>query len=218
MIETASGDFVGDCGITLQDIDGAKEHEVGYRIGKAKWGRGYAHEAAAAVVQYGFETLGLNRLCSYMASDHLQSRRVAEKLGMLLEKEYRNPGNRNYLTCVYAISGRDICAHCQGRCSRFDLRGKTCALGQAKRALTAWLTVLHADYRDRRSQYICFLLNGCRTGRDTFNTNHEPGIRPVGPRKIDLALCSNIYHERACNGFLIRCRVFYEIDISGMPT
>jgi [ribosomal protein S5]-alanine N-acetyltransferase len=47
VIETASGDFVGDCGITLQDIDGAQEHEVGYRIGKAKWGRGYAHESSS---------------------------------------------------------------------------------------------------------------------------------------------------------------------------
>jgi [ribosomal protein S5]-alanine N-acetyltransferase len=103
VIEKASGHYVGDCGITIQDIDGAKEHEVGYRIGKARWGRGYAHEAAAAVVQYGFETLALSRLCSYMASDHLQSRRVAEKLGMVLEKQYRNPRNRDYLTCVYAI-------------------------------------------------------------------------------------------------------------------
>ena len=103
VIEKAGGEFVGECGITIQDIDGVKEHEVGYKIARAKWGRGYAHQAAAAVVQYGFGTLGLSRLCSYMASDHLQSRRVAEKLGMVLEKEYRNPRNRDYLTCVYAI-------------------------------------------------------------------------------------------------------------------
>jgi RimJ/RimL family protein N-acetyltransferase len=103
VLEKATGEFVGECGITIQDIDGVKEHEVGYKIAKEKWGRGYAHEAAAALVQYGFGTLGLSRLCSYMASDHLQSRRVAEKLGMVLEKEYRNPRNRDYLTCVYAI-------------------------------------------------------------------------------------------------------------------
>jgi [ribosomal protein S5]-alanine N-acetyltransferase len=55
------------------------------------------------VVKYGFEILALRRLCSYMASDHRQSRRIAEKLGMTLEKQYRNPRNRDFLTCVYAI-------------------------------------------------------------------------------------------------------------------
>lgn len=109
VIERLSGDLIGDCGITLQDIDGQQEYEVGYRIAKSRWGRGYAHEAAAAVVAYGFDVLALERLCSYMASDHHQSRRIAEKLGMTLEKQYRNPRNRNFLTCVYAIH-RDVTA------------------------------------------------------------------------------------------------------------
>lgn len=103
VIEKLGGEFVGDCGITIQDIDGTQEYEVGYRIDKSRWGRGYAHEAAAALVKYGFEVLALERLCSYMASDHHQSRRIAEKLGMTLEKQYRNPRNRNFPTCVYAI-------------------------------------------------------------------------------------------------------------------
>jgi RimJ/RimL family protein N-acetyltransferase len=102
VIEKDSGRFVGDCGITLPNIDGKDEYEVGYRIGKAWWGRGYAPEAAAAIVTYGFGTLGLARLCSHMPADHLQSRRVAEKLGMVLEKQFLNSRNRGYLTCVYA--------------------------------------------------------------------------------------------------------------------
>lgn len=109
VIEKVGGEFIGDCGITIQDIDGKEEHEVGFRIGKAKWGRGYAHEAASALIKYGFDVLALGRLCSYMASDHGQSRRVAEKLGMTLEKQYRNPRNRGFLTCVYAIH-RDVTA------------------------------------------------------------------------------------------------------------
>jgi len=103
VIERESGSYIGECGITLQDIDGVKEQEVGYRFAKRCWGRGYAYEAAAAVVRYGFDTLRLDRLCSYMASDHHQSRRVAEKLGMRLEKQYHNARNRGYLTCVYSI-------------------------------------------------------------------------------------------------------------------
>jgi RimJ/RimL family protein N-acetyltransferase len=107
VVERSTGDYVGDCGITIQEVDGRNEHEVGYRIGRRHWGQGYAVEAGQAVVKYGFEALGLNRLCSYMASDHHQSRRVAEKLGMVLEKQYHNARNRGYLTCVYAISRDD---------------------------------------------------------------------------------------------------------------
>ena len=106
VIEKATDTLVGDCGITVQNIDGQKEFEIGYRICKAKWGLGYAPEAADAMKDYGFGTLGLEKLCSYMASDHFQSRRVAEKIGMKVEKEYRNPRNRDFPTTVYSIHDR----------------------------------------------------------------------------------------------------------------
>lgn len=104
VIEKDSGHFIGECGITVQDIDGHDELEIGYCFAKETWGLGFAPEAAAAMRDYGFEQLGLEKLYSYMASDHLQSRRVAEKIGMTLEKEYRNPNNRNFPTTIYAIS------------------------------------------------------------------------------------------------------------------
>jgi len=103
VFDKQNGGFIGDCGITVQNIDGVQEMEIGYRIRKESWGKAYAAEAAEAVKQYGFETLKLDKLCSYMASDHLQSRRVAEKIGMIFEKEYLNPHNRNLPTVVYAI-------------------------------------------------------------------------------------------------------------------
>lgn len=105
-----SGAYLGDCGITLQLIDGVEEYEVGYRIRPDHWGRGLAPEAARAVVDYGFKQLGLKKLCSYMAKDHHQSRRTAEKAGMSLEKEYINPRNRDILTVVYAIYNPDALA------------------------------------------------------------------------------------------------------------
>lgn len=102
VFETGSGEIVGNCGITIQSIDGKDEHEVGYRFHRRVWGRGYASEAAIAIVRYGFKTLGLAKLSSHMPSDHLQSRRVAEKIGMVFEKEYRNLRNRNKPTSVYS--------------------------------------------------------------------------------------------------------------------
>ena len=104
VLEKYNGSFVGDCGITIQDIDGVDEYEIGYRIKKEHWGVGYATEAALAVKKYGFETLHLKKLCSYMESAHKQSRRVAEKIGMKVEKEYLNPNNRNLLTTVYSTT------------------------------------------------------------------------------------------------------------------
>lgn len=104
VIEKENGSFLGDCGITTQDIDGVEEYEIGYRIKKEYWGLGYAPEAAQAVKEYAFNSLKLERLCSYMESSHQQSRRVAEKIGMKLEKEYLNPNNRNSFTSVYSIN------------------------------------------------------------------------------------------------------------------
>ena len=104
VLEKYDGSFIGDCGITIQDIDRVNEYEIGYRIKKEHWGVGYAPEAARAVKKYGFETLHLKKLCSYMESAHKQSRRVAEKIGMKVEKEYLNPNNRNLLTTVYSTT------------------------------------------------------------------------------------------------------------------
>jgi len=105
--EKQTGDYIGDCGITLQIIDGEDQLEVGYRIRKESWGHGFAPEAARAMVEYGFKHLGLKKLYSYMAKDHHQSRRTAEKAGMTLEKEYVNPRNRDILTSVYSIYKND---------------------------------------------------------------------------------------------------------------
>lgn len=107
VIDKRSGEYVGDCGITIQIIDGEEEFEVGYRIRKEYWGQGLAPEAARAMIDYGFKHLGLQKLYSYMAKDHHQSRRTAEKAGMTLQKEYRNPRNRDILTTVYAIHRKD---------------------------------------------------------------------------------------------------------------
>lgn len=104
VLNKATGAFIGDCGITIQMIDGTEEHEIGYRIKKKCWGFGYAVEAALAVKEYGFKTLKLKKLCSYMESSHKQSRRVAEKIGMKRDKEYSNPNNRDLLTTVYSIT------------------------------------------------------------------------------------------------------------------
>jgi RimJ/RimL family protein N-acetyltransferase len=56
--------------------------EIGWRLDASLWGRGYATEAARAVLAYGFETLGLDEIVSFTTEKNLRSRRVMERIGM----------------------------------------------------------------------------------------------------------------------------------------
>ena len=110
VIERSSGRLIGDCGVTRQWIDGEERDEIGYHFHPAWQGRGFAIESARAAKRHGFATMGLSRLCSYMAADHRASRRVAERNGMKLEKTFNNPRNRDLPTVVYTISREEYLA------------------------------------------------------------------------------------------------------------
>jgi RimJ/RimL family protein N-acetyltransferase len=56
--------------------------EVGWRIAREYWGRGYAPEAAREALRYGFEVAGLAEIVSFTSASNLRSRRVMEKIGM----------------------------------------------------------------------------------------------------------------------------------------
>ena len=94
-----SCEFAGQCGLTLQEVEGRQEVEIGYLFLRRFWGRGLATEAARAARDLGF-ALGYNRLISLIDPENLASRRVAEKTGLTLEKEV---WKWNKEVCVYAI-------------------------------------------------------------------------------------------------------------------
>ena len=83
--------------VTLRDSDvlvGAigfsikREHshaEMGYWIGKPYWNKGYATESTQALLRYGFETLGLNRIFAHHMTKNPPSGRVMQKIGMTYE-------------------------------------------------------------------------------------------------------------------------------------
>jgi len=56
--------------------------EIGWRLAAAHWGRGYATEAARAVLAFGFETLQLDEIVSFTVPGNVRSRHVMEKIGM----------------------------------------------------------------------------------------------------------------------------------------
>jgi len=80
------GKFIGRCGLLPWEIEGRQEVEVAYTIARDYWGQGLATEAATAILQYGFETLGLTRLVSLIEPENIPSQKVAEKIGMAYEK------------------------------------------------------------------------------------------------------------------------------------
>lgn len=82
LVETHTGEFVGDCGLTWQPTYGVDRLEVGYHVRADLQGRGYATEAAVACRDYARNTLGSADLVAIIHPDNTPSRRVAEKLGM----------------------------------------------------------------------------------------------------------------------------------------
>ncbi len=100
-----NGEMIGDCGITMQNIDGQLLPEIGYHVRKDQQKKGYATEAAAECIRYGFEELNFDRLYSYMKYTNEASARVAVKNGMRFIKEY--PDAENTFTRVYCISSEE---------------------------------------------------------------------------------------------------------------
>jgi RimJ/RimL family protein N-acetyltransferase len=94
-----SGEFAGQCGLSVQEVEGKQEVEIGYLFLRRFWGRGLATEAARAVRDYGF-ALGYQRLVSLIDPQNLASRRVAERTGLTLDKEV---WKWNKKVCVYSV-------------------------------------------------------------------------------------------------------------------
>ena len=96
-----NGEFIGDCGISLQKIDGEILPEIGYHINKNHWRKGYAKEAAAAVRNWFFSNTDYERVYSYMNNENVASRFTAESIGMTKIKEY---DDGDELLSVYCIT------------------------------------------------------------------------------------------------------------------
>lgn len=97
-----TGEFIGDCGLTLQNIDGQQLPEIGYHIHKKYWRRGLGKEAARAVRDWAFQNTGFDILYSYMKYTNVGSYSTAMANGMKKVKEYPDP--KNTISYAYAIT------------------------------------------------------------------------------------------------------------------
>ncbi len=99
-----TGGFIGRCGLLPWTIESSHEVEVSYLIDKAFWGQGLATEAARAILEYGFGDLNLSRLICLIDPENIASKRVAEKIGMRLERKVDGIDGDDFPTLIYAIS------------------------------------------------------------------------------------------------------------------
>jgi RimJ/RimL family protein N-acetyltransferase len=65
--------------------------EIGWRLARAFWGRGYATEGARAALAFGFERLRMEEIVSFTVPGNLRSIRVMEKIGMRYSEEFEHP-------------------------------------------------------------------------------------------------------------------------------
>ena len=80
--QTHDGEFIGDCGLTWQTVNGVPHLEVGYHVRTAVQGQAYATEAALACRDHARNLGVAQRLVAIIHQDNRPSQRVAEWLGM----------------------------------------------------------------------------------------------------------------------------------------
>ena len=100
MLLKSSGELIGDCGITRQEVEGEYFYEIGYHLRRDLWHQGIATEAAIACREWGFQHLKADRLISLIRPENVPSQRVAERNGMTVWKEvdWRGLRHRVYST------------------------------------------------------------------------------------------------------------------------
>lgn len=77
-----NGEFIGQAGITKQEVNNKIVSEIGYLLKKEFWLNGYATEIAIALKEFGFNKLNLNEIYSIIRDNNISSQNVAKRNGM----------------------------------------------------------------------------------------------------------------------------------------
>lgn len=96
-----SGAMIGDCGLTMQNVNGTILPEIGYHIARAQQRRGYAKEAARAVRDWTFRNTPFGMVYSYMKKENTASSATALANAMRFIGEFTD--NRGENMVVYGI-------------------------------------------------------------------------------------------------------------------
>ena len=97
-----SGEMIGDCGVSMQDINGELRPEIGYHLRLDMHRKGIGKEMASAVRDYFFQHFPYDEVYSYMTADNEPSYKLAEANGMTFRFEYDAEGGIRHR--VYSIT------------------------------------------------------------------------------------------------------------------
>jgi RimJ/RimL family protein N-acetyltransferase len=88
-----SADFIGFTGLNPmpEGVPGAGDMEVGWRLARHAWHRGYATEAAVAALEVGFAEVGFDQIWSMTAVTNEPSQNVMRRLGMTMHERFEHP-------------------------------------------------------------------------------------------------------------------------------
>lgn len=86
LIDKVTNEFIGQCGLLLQEVDGKRELEIGYSILPEYWNKGYATEAAITCKESAFKFNYSDSLISIVHIENIRSEKVARKNGMTIDK------------------------------------------------------------------------------------------------------------------------------------
>lgn len=87
-IDKSTGQFLGWFEFRPPEGRGLDEADLGYRLKKSAWGKGYATEGSRALIRKGFTELGVRRVVAETMAVNTASRRVLEKAGLTLERTF----------------------------------------------------------------------------------------------------------------------------------
>lgn len=90
-IERSTGDFVGWFHYRPGSEDGPDQVELGYRLRRSAWGKGYASEGSRALIEKGFVEFGVERVYATTMAVNSASRRVMEKAGLRYVRTFHQP-------------------------------------------------------------------------------------------------------------------------------
>lgn len=105
IVDPGDGRLLGNAGVRVND-PALAEGNIGYELAPEHWGRGYATEAARAMLGFGFRELRLHRVWAECVAENTASAHVLEKLGMRREarfREHRWYRDRWWDTLIYAM-------------------------------------------------------------------------------------------------------------------
>ncbi len=100
----STGELIGKCMLFSYEQE-SKRAEIGFGIGTQHWGQGFVAEAGKALLEYGFDTLGLRRVEAEIDPENVSSAKALERLGFIKEGLLRQRWEINGIVSDSALYG-----------------------------------------------------------------------------------------------------------------